>query len=83
VGPATVRDLALLDIHTVDELARHEAAQLYRRLCVVTGVRHDPCCEDVFASAIAQARDPHLPAAQRRWWYWSRVRKAHAPDSRR
>lgn len=81
VGPATVRDLALLDIHTVDELARHQAPELYRRLCAVTGVRHDPCCEDVFACAIAQARDPKLPEEQRRWWYWSRVRKG--PKGRR
>jgi hypothetical protein len=31
---------------------------------------------DVFACAIAQARDPDLPAAQCHWWYWSRRRKA-------
>jgi hypothetical protein len=76
VGPATVGDLHLLGISTVVALAREEAPALYRRLCEVTGVRHDPCCEDVFAAAIAQARDPDLPAALKKWWTWSRLRKA-------
>jgi len=46
------------------------------RRCRIKGVRIDPCCLDVFTCAVAQARNPKLPAAQRKWWYWSRVRKA-------
>lgn len=76
IGPATLRDLESLGIRSVEELATHEPEELYWRLCALTGARHDPCCEDVFAAAIAQARDPDLPPEQRRWWYWSRVRKA-------
>ena len=76
VGPATVRDLAVLGITTVEALARAEPDALYDQLCRATGVRHDPCCRDVFAAAVAQARDPNLPAEQRDWWHWSRRRKA-------
>jgi hypothetical protein len=76
VGPATLADLALLGIDSVAALARAEPQALYEALCARTGLRHDPCCEDVFAAAIAQARDPQLPAAQAQWWYWSRLRKA-------
>ena len=76
VGPATARDLALLGITTVDQLRTANADALYEQLCRVTGVRHDPCCRDVFAAAVAQAADPDLPAEQREWWYWSRLRKA-------
>lgn len=76
VGPATLRDLALLGVASVEALARCCPHALYDRLCLTAGVRHDPCCEDVFAAAIAQARDPDSPAEQRRWWYWSRLRKA-------
>lgn len=76
VGPATAKDLALLGITTVAELVDREADELYAELCRVTGVRHDPCCQDVFAAAIAQARDPDLPEEQRDWPYWSRLRKA-------
>ena len=75
VGPATLADLRLLGIRSVKQLAKQDACRLYDKLCALTEARHDPCCEDVFAAAIAQARDPELPPAQRNWWYWSRVRK--------
>ncbi len=77
VGPATLRDFDQLGIRSVAELARQDPHRLYERLCVVTQTRQDPCCEDVFAAAIAQARDPHLPAPMCRWWYWSALRKAN------
>ncbi len=75
VGPATLRDFEVLGVKTLAQLAEAEAPELYRRLCELTFARHDPCCEDVFASAIAQARDENLPAEQKCWWYWSRLRK--------
>jgi hypothetical protein len=70
-----LRDFQLLGVTTVAELAREEPRELYARLCTITGKRQDPCVLDVFAAAIAQARDPDLPPAQRQWWYWSRERK--------
>ena len=76
VGPATLRDLELLGIRNVSQLARQKPARLYQRLCRTTGQRQDICCLDVFSAAVAQARDPLLPAGQRQWWYWSRLRKA-------
>ena len=79
VGPAALADLAVLNITTVVELATCEPADLYARLCAATGVRHDPCVEDVFAAAVAQARDPKLPKEMCDWWYWTRQRKAATP----
>ena len=75
VGPATVRDFERLGVRTVAELARRNPEKLYEQLCEVTGQAHDICCLDVFRAAVAQARNPKLPAQQRQWWYWSRVRK--------
>ncbi|WP_321396201.1 helix-hairpin-helix domain-containing protein [Emcibacter sp.] len=75
VGPATVRDLELLGITTVNQLKDCDGEDLYRRLCLETGEQHDICCLDVFNCAIAQARDANLPREQRMWWYWSRRRK--------
>ena len=75
-GPATLRDFDELGVRNVDQLAKKEPRKLYDKLCQLKGVRIDPCCLDVFTCAVAQARDPHLPKAQRQWWYWSRVRKA-------
>jgi hypothetical protein len=76
VGPAMLRDFELLGIRSVAQLARQKPESLYEKLCRVTGKSQDICCLDVFSAAVAQARDPHLPAEQRQWWYWSRKRKA-------
>jgi len=76
IGPAMLRDFELLGIRNVEHLARQEPVRLYRKLCRITGQRVDICCQDVFSAAVAQARNPLLPADQCQWWYWSRKRKA-------
>ncbi len=76
VGPAMLRDFELLGIRRVSQLARTNPRRLYKKLCRVTGQAHDICCLDVFSAAVAQARNPRLPAEQCQWWYWSRKRKA-------
>lgn len=76
VGPAMLRDFELLGIRTVQQLAQRNPAKLYQQLCRATGQRINICCQDVFSAAVAQARDPFLPAEQCQWWYWSRQRKA-------
>jgi nucleotidyltransferase/DNA polymerase involved in DNA repair len=81
VGPAVLRDFELLGIRSVAQLARANPERLYEKLCRLTGKSVDICCLDGFACAVAQARNPRLPAAQRQWWYWSRQRKAR--DARR
>jgi nucleotidyltransferase/DNA polymerase involved in DNA repair len=74
VGPAMLKDFDRLGIRSVRELARRSPEKLYEQLCEVTGQRHDICCLDVFRAAVAQARNPRLPAAQKNWWYYSRQR---------
>ena len=78
VGPAMLHDLEMLGVRNMTQLARSNPQQLYRRLCRMTGARQDPCVLDVFCAAVAQARDPHLPAERCVWWYWSRKRKAQS-----
>jgi len=78
VGPSIAADLQQLGIHTVEQLASSDGRNLYDRLCALTGVRQDPCVEDTFVCAVAQARDAGLPVEQRNWWYWSRIRKRGA-----
>ncbi len=75
IGPAMLRDFQILGIRDVTHLALQEPKKLYKKLCDVTGQQHDICCLDVFEAAVAQARDPRLPAEQCQWWYWSRQRK--------
>ena len=76
VGPAMLRDFEILGIRSVKQLARQKPESLYEKLCRVTGKSQDICCLDVFSAAVAQARNPRLPAEQCLWWYWSRKRKA-------
>jgi len=76
VGPAMLRDFEFLGVRSVKQLARRNPASLYHKLCRATGQRIDICCQDVFSAAVAQARNPLLPAGQCQWWYWSRLRKA-------
>ena len=76
IGPAMLRDFELLGIRSVKQLARQKPESLYEKLCRVTGKSQDVCVLDTFSAAVAQARNPHLPAEQCQWWYWSRKRKA-------
>jgi hypothetical protein len=75
VGPAIARDFELMGIRSVAQLSRRNPEKLYEKLCEITGQAQDICCLDVFRAAVAQARNPRLPAEQRQWWYWSRRRK--------
>ncbi len=75
VGRSIEADLRALDIHSVAQLAEANGDELYRRLNTMRGVVQDPCVLDTFRCAVAQARDPHLPAEQANWWWWSTERK--------
>lgn len=81
VGPAMLADFERIGIRSIAQLTRANPRRLYEKLCRVTGRPHDICCLDVFTAAVAQARNPRLPAEQCQWWYWSRRRKAR--DGRR
>lgn len=77
VGPAMLRDFDLLGVRSVAELARRDPDRLYRDLGRIARQHQDICVLDVFRAAVAQARNPRLPAEQCQWWWWSSKRKAH------
>ena len=83
IGKAMLRDFERLGVTSVAELAGCDAHELYERIGAMDGQRHDPCVLDTYACAIAQARDPDLPAEQRQWWWWSRRRLAEAAGEKR
>ncbi len=62
VSGAMLRDFELLGIRSVAQLARQDPKKLYDKLCRITRQHQDICCLDVFSAAVAQARDPLLPA---------------------
>jgi hypothetical protein len=75
VGKSIEADFYELGVRTVEQLARQDGLELYRRLNELRGVRQDPCVLDTFRCAVAQAQDPDLPAKQTNWWWWSQQRK--------
>ena len=75
IGPAMLRDFEMLGIRSMAQLAKQDPQRMYARLNRISGKRQDPCVLDVFCAAVAQARNPRLPAEQCQWWYWSRERK--------
>jgi hypothetical protein len=80
IGPAMLRDFGMLGIRSVAQLARQNPQRMYARLNRVSGQRQDPCVLDVFCAAVAQAKNPRLPAEQCEWWFWSRKRKQEGED---
>ena len=83
VGPAMLRDFEILNVRSVSQLARRNPERLYEALCREAPRHQDICCLDVFRAAVAQAKDPRLPADQCQWWYWSRSRKQSEKTARR
>ena len=75
VGPAMLRGFELLKVRSISQLAHQNPRKMYEKLCRITGQRIDVCCLDTFQAAVAQARNPLLPAEQCQWWYWSQRRK--------
>ncbi|HAU1153281.1 TPA: Mitomycin resistance protein mcrB [Legionella pneumophila] len=71
VGEATYKDLQLLEINSIPQLAAACADELYLRLQQITGQSHDPCVWDVFAAAINEART----GQKQPWWEWTKIRK--------
>ena len=79
VGPATVRDLELLGIERLSQLADREPQKLYDSLCKATGERQDPCVLDVFSMLVSRAQGDR----PRPWWEFSRLRLAKAAQPTR
>ncbi len=75
IGKSIEANLHSLGVTSVAILASKEGEELYDQLCRKTRTRQDPCVLDTFRCAVAQARNPRLPAEQRNWWWWSRQRK--------
>lgn len=76
IGPACAKDLFQLGFRHPSELAGQDPKELYDRLCVQSGVRHDPCVLDTFMSAVSYANGN--PA--QRWWEFTNERKMLYPD---
>ena len=75
IGPAMLRDFELLGIRSVAQLAGQDPKRMYEKLGRIARQHQDICVLDTFCAAVAQARNPRLPAEKCEWWYWSKKRK--------
>ena len=71
VGKATLKDLHVLDIYSVDELAECDPTHLFTQLQKITQQQQDPCVWDVFAAIIHEAKTGEATV----WWSWTKQRK--------
>jgi hypothetical protein len=76
IGQALAADLRRLGIRQPQELAAEDALALYRRLCVATGTRQDPCVLDTFLAACDFMRG----AEPQPWWAYTAQRKREHPE---
>jgi hypothetical protein len=71
IGKASATDLVLLDIHTPQDLIGKCPYAMHAELCIITGVRHDPCVIDVFISVTKFMSGE----AAKPWWFYTQERK--------
>ncbi len=77
LGKATFKDLEILGITSIQQLSTADPDELYARLQVLTGQKHDPCVWDVFAAIIHEAKIGEKTP----WWEWTKVRKKRIKES--
>lgn len=71
VGKATFKDLEVLGITSIQQLSTEDPDELYARLQILTGQKHDFCVWDVFAAVSHEAKTGEKTP----WWQWTKVRK--------
>lgn len=75
VGPAMARDFLLLGIKDPKELKGKCAFALYKKLCVQSGMRQDPCVLDTYLAVVDFMNG--VPATP--WWHYTKMRKEKYP----
>lgn len=76
VGKAMAEDFRQLGLRTPQELAGQDPLSLYRRLCVLTKTRQDPCVLDTFLAVV----DFMSGGKPQPWWAFTAGRKKRFPD---
>lgn len=71
-GNATLKDLIILGINSIEDLAKSDPDELYMRLQRITSQKQDPCVWDVFAAIIHEAKT----GEKKNWWKFTKVRKS-------
>lgn len=71
VGPAMIRDFAMLGITKPIQLKDKDAFRLYTKLSKITGARQDPCVLDTYIAVIHFMNG----APAKPWYMYTKERK--------
>lgn len=78
VGPSIAADFWALGYRSVADLRDQNPKAMVERFEELVGQPVDPCVEDTFRCAVAQATHDDLPAPLRHWWRWMSQRGEEA-----
>lgn len=71
IGHAMAKDLHMLGIENISDLAGLNPMQMYETLCSLTSTKQDRCVLYVFRCAVWVAENPNFAGDERRnWWAW-------------
>lgn len=76
IGPAMARDFGLLGLKVPKDLRGKNPLLLYKKMCLISGVRQDPCVLDTYTAAI----DFMNGKSARPWWHYTKIRKKKYPN---
>ncbi|MES2006978.1 MAG: helix-hairpin-helix domain-containing protein [Patescibacteria group bacterium] len=76
VGSAMAKDFEQLGIKNPKELKGKNALTLYKKMCVITKSRQDPCVLDTYMAVI----DFMNGAKPKPWWHYTAERKHKYPN---
>jgi len=74
IGPNSAQYLWDLGYRNIGQLKSANPCKMYGYFSNIVGQKVDPCVEDVFRCAVAQAKFPDLPEEKKQWWTWSNQR---------
>lgn len=78
IGENIAQALWDLGLTSVADLVDQDPYEMYQNYSAQVGYRVDPCVEDTFRCAVAQAKYPDLPKHLRQWWEWGSQRGQRA-----
>jgi hypothetical protein len=77
IGKAMEKDLLAIGIEQPSQLTGKSPYEMYKALCLKTGIKHDPCVLDVFLS-ITRFMEGDEPKP---WWKYTEERKKHIQET--
>lgn len=82
VGPKLADKIYEIGFRSIEDLASADPTEMYERMCRHEKMRVDPCVEDVFRCAVAQAKFPDMIKEEARQWHrWGALRGQHTVTS--